>query len=130
MSAKEGIEAASASILRTAKSLVGGILSEVGNQIAAGGPFALIGPVGRPSLSSTKAALAEVHAAVGKIPKGAPGKWGSPQRGTTEKAYRLDPAHPRAPAGHPEAGWHINWWDFSTGSRKSGGRQGVVPIQP
>ena len=85
----------------------------------------------KPALSAVKAALAVVHEKVGKLPKGKPGKFGSPQRGTSDGAgYRLDPGHSRE-AGHPEAGPHINWWDYSEGKRKSGaGRKDVVPIPP
>ena len=84
-----------------------------------------------PRLSSTKAALAKVHERVGRLPKGEPGKFNSPQRGTTEKGYRLDPGHPRAPAGHPESGPHINWWDYTVFKRSSGREvDGAIPIRP
>jgi hypothetical protein len=83
----------------------------------------------RPSLSATKEALAKVHAKVGKLPKGEPGKSGSPQAGTPEKGYRLDPAHPDAPPGSPETKPHINWWDYSQGKRGRGGASGAIPIE-
>jgi hypothetical protein len=84
----------------------------------------------KPALGAIKAALAEVHEIVGKLPKGKPGKWDSPQRGTSKKGYRLDPGHADRPKGHPESGAHINWWDYSEGKRNSGGRAGAVPIPP
>lgn len=83
----------------------------------------------KPSLGSVKSALAEVHSKVGKLAKGRPGKFGSPQRGDQVKGYRLDPAHPKAKPGTPEEGWHINWWDWTAGKRGAGGRSGAVPIK-
>jgi len=81
------------------------------------------------ALNLVKKALKKVHKLVGdSLPKGKPGKFGSPQRGTPKKGYRLDPAHPDAPAGSPEAGPHINWWDYTKGKRGNGGRSGAVPI--
>jgi len=56
----------------------------------------------KPSLSAVKSALKKVYAKVGKLPKGKPGKYGSPQRGTPKKGYRLDPPHPNAQPGSPE----------------------------
>jgi len=94
-----------------------------------------IAPVGgrgtTPSIASVKKALKEIHKLVGKLPKGKPGKFGSPQRGNQTKGYRLDKK------GHPntnnpnETGPHINWWDFSKGKWNKGkgpGRKGAVPI--
>ena len=81
-----------------------------------------------PALGKIKAALAKAHDEVGKLPKGQPGKFGSPQRGTREKGYRLDPPHPRAKPGTPEEGWHINWWDWTAGKRGRGGREGAIRI--
>ena len=84
-----------------------------------------------PSLSGAKSALGDVHARVGKLPKGEPGKFGSPQRGTSVKGYRLDPGHPHAAPGSAESGWHINWWDYSEFKRSSGQPvSGAVPIRP
>lgn len=84
---------------------------------------------GKPPLSSYKKALGKVHDEVGRLPKGEPGKFGSPQRGCPKKGYRLDPPHPDAPPGSPETGHHINWWDYTGGKRRGGGgRKGVVPI--
>ncbi|MEX2110506.1 MAG: hypothetical protein WD802_07885, partial [Gemmatimonadaceae bacterium] len=103
---------------------VGGVVALAG-MVPAG---RAAGAAGRPALSTVKRALADVHAQVGKLPKGAPGKFGSPQRGNTTKGYRVDPAHPNAKPGTPEAGWHINWWDWSGGKRGSGGRYGAEPI--
>jgi len=83
----------------------------------------------KPSISACKCALKKAYAEVGKLPKGNPGKWGSPTRGTTIKGYRLDPPHPKAPAGSPESCWHLNWWDYTKGSRSSGlGQKGSIPI--
>jgi hypothetical protein len=53
----------------------------------------------KPALSAVKKALQKVHDIVGKLPKGKPGKFGSPQRGTPIKGYRLDPGHPGRPTG-------------------------------
>jgi RHS repeat-associated protein len=83
----------------------------------------------RPGIGAIKTALEEVHAEVGNLPKGVPGKFGSPQRGNSVKGYRLDPPDPHRPLGHPESGWHINWWDWTQGSRGAGGRSGAVPIR-
>ena len=85
---------------------------------------------GKPSLSDHKDALGKVHDEVGKLPKGEPGKFGSPQAGDSKKGYRLDPAHPNAEPGDPEAQTHINWWDFTKGKKNSGGRKDAVPVGP
>jgi len=77
--------------------------------------MASAGSFPKPSLSACKAALKKVHSKVGKLPKGQPGKFGSPQAGTPTKGYRLDPPHPNAAPGSPETGWHINWWDYTGG---------------
>lgn len=80
-------------------------------------------------LGAVKTALRKVYDKLGgKLPKGKPGKFGSPQCGTSKKGYRLDPAHPEAEAGSPESGPHINWWDYTDGKRGSGGRSGAEPI--
>jgi RHS repeat-associated protein len=84
---------------------------------------------GKPALSAVKNALRRVHDRLGKLPKGQPGKWGSPQRGTPEKGYRLDPGHPDRPAGDPETGPHINWWDWTKGKKGKGGEHGAEPIK-
>jgi hypothetical protein len=83
----------------------------------------------KPSLRAHKDALAKVHDEVGKLEKGRPGKFGSPQAGTPEKGYRLDPPHPNAKPGTPEAGYHFNWWDFTGGKKNRGGRFGAIPIK-
>jgi len=87
--------------------------------------------VSQKPLSSVKKAVAEAQAKVGgSLPKGKDGKYGSPQRGDSRKGYRLDPGHPNKPAGHPEAGPHVNWWDYSGGKNKTaGGKKGAIPIQ-
>lgn len=83
----------------------------------------------RTTLSQTKKALAQVHKLLGgSLPKGEPGKFGSPQRGNSKKGYRLDPAHPNRPAGHSESVPHINYWDYTKGKRGSGGVSGAIPI--
>ena len=84
----------------------------------------------KPSLSDCKTALKKAQDKVGKQPKGKPGKFGSPQGGTPKKGYRLDPGHPDRPPGDPENGPHINWWDYTTGKRGSGGQSGAIPISP
>jgi hypothetical protein len=78
-------------------------------------------------ISAIKKALKEVYERVGKLPKGKLGKWGSPQRGTPKKGYRLDPPHPNKPPCDPEAGPHINWWDYTNGKNKPGVK-GAEPI--
>lgn len=84
--------------------------------------------VNKPSLSAHKSALKKVHDEVGKLPKGERGKFGSPQAGDSQKGYRLDPAHPNATPGSPEAQTHINFWDYSRGKRGSGGKSDAVPV--
>jgi RHS repeat-associated protein len=80
-------------------------------------------------LSAIKKALKDVHKKIGgSLPKGKPGKFDSPQRGTTTKGYRLDPGHPDKSPGDPEAGPHINWWDYTEKKRKQGGPHGAEPI--
>ena len=82
-----------------------------------------------PSLSNTKSAVKEAQEKVGgSLPKGKPGKFGSPQRGDSKKGYRLDPGHPGKPQGDPEAGPHVNWWDYSKGKR-DGSNSGAIPIK-
>lgn len=83
----------------------------------------------KPSRGAHKKALKKVHELVGKLPRGRPGKFGSPQRGTPAKGYRLDPPHPEAAGGSPESGHHVNWWDYTQGKRGRGGRSGAVPIE-
>jgi len=93
-------------------------------------PFGrLAKPVAKPGATAIKRALAKVHAKVGKLPKGRPGKFGSPQRGTSIKGYRLDPPHPKAKPGSPETKWHINFWDYTGGKRGAGGVKDAIPIE-
>lgn len=83
-------------------------------------------------ISDIKAALAKVLDKLEidePLPKAKPGKWGSPQRGTSEKGYRLDPGHPGRDPSDPEAGDHINWYDWSKGKKGSGGKWGAEPIE-
>jgi len=94
----------------------------------AGGAVGICEVGAQSKLSDIKAALKKVHALVSPLPRGNPGKWGSPQRGDSQKGYRLDPAHPNRPSGHPESKPHINWWDWSDGGRRKGGRSGAEPI--
>jgi len=74
------------------------------------------------TLSGTKKAVKKAQDKVGgPLSKGKLGKKGSPQRGDSEKGYRLDPGHPNRPTGDPEGGPHVNWWDYTKSKRKSGG---------
>jgi RHS repeat-associated protein len=102
--------------------LYGYVLNDPVNAID---PYGLLGvPIG-----SIKKALQKVYKEIGgALPKGQPGKFGSPQHGTPKKGYRLDPAHPDAPPGSPESQPHINWWDYTQGKKDKGGRYGVEPI--
>jgi RHS repeat-associated protein len=95
------------------------------------GMAATVGKLGNKALklSDTKVALKKVHEILGgSLAKGDYGKFGSPQRGTPLKGYRLDPAHPGRPVGHPESVPHINYWDYTNGKRGSGGISGAIPI--
>lgn len=83
----------------------------------------------KPSLAAHKTALKKVHQEVGKLKKGKPGKFGSPQAGDAKKGYRLDPPHSGAAKGDAESKYHINWWDYSSGKRGKGGRSGAIPIE-
>jgi hypothetical protein len=94
-------------------------------------PINWVDPDGLFGLSAAKAALKRAYKALnidGPLPKGPPGKFGSPQRGTPEKGYRLDPGHPNRPVGDPEAGPHVNWWNYTEGKRGKGGRSGAESI--
>ncbi len=94
-------------------------------------PIIVIDPNGLLGIpfSAIKKALKKVHKELGgSLPKGKPGKWGSPQHGTPQKGYRLDPAHPGAPSCSPESQPHINWWDYTKGKKGKGARYGAVPI--
>jgi len=92
-------------------------------------PVNFTDPLGLSPLGAVKKALRKVYDKLGgKLPKGKPGKFGSPQCGTPKKGYRLDPAHPEAEPGSPESGPHINWWDYTDGKRGSGGISGAEPI--
>ncbi len=76
------------------------------------------GGAGKASISATKKALREVYKRLGikkPLPKGQPGKYGSPQATDGTKGGRLDPNHPGREPGHPEAGPHVNWWDRTMG---------------
>ncbi|WP_162487127.1 MULTISPECIES: RHS repeat-associated core domain-containing protein [unclassified Variovorax] len=86
-------------------------------------------PIPKPSLSAHKDALRQVHNEVGPLPKGEPGKFGSPQAGDSKKGYRLDPPHNGVAQGDAESKYHLNWWDYSTGKRGNGGRSGAIPIE-
>jgi len=86
------------------------------------------------SLSGTKGALSEAKSMIGleaseTLPKMGTGKFGSPQRGTGLKGYRLDPAHPNAKPGTGEEYPHVNYWDYSGGKRGKGGVSGAIPIK-
>jgi len=91
----------------------------------------VIGSTGA-SISAIKSTLKEVFKKLGiegPLPKMSPGKWGSPQRGSSKLGYRLDPAHPDRAADDPESGPHINWWDWRSGKKGSGGKKGAEPIR-
>jgi RHS repeat-associated protein len=86
------------------------------------------------SLNSTKSALNAAKTKLGMkpnetLPKLKNGKYGSPQRGTAQKGYRLDPAHPNAKPGSGEEYPHINYWDYTKGKREKGGVSGAEPIK-
>lgn len=126
-------------VAKTAKAIVdeGAKLAQediayLGMAIVTGVAISKKGPK-KPSLSAHKKALAEVHAEVGKLPKGKPGKFGSPQRGDKYKGYRLDEAHPPSdihPPGSPGTKPHIDWWDRPSGKRKGpDSRGGKIPIE-
>ncbi len=93
-------------------------------------PVNFTDPQGLSPLGAIKKALQKVHEHLGgSLPKGLPGKFGSPQRSNPLKGYRLDPAHPDALPGSPDSQPHINWWDYTKGKRKGGdGRKGTEPI--
>jgi hypothetical protein len=84
------------------------------------------------SISGTKNALTKAKGEIGlnpteSLPK-SQGKFGSPQRGTFERGYRLDPAHPNARPSSGENLPHINYWDYTKGKRGNGGVSGAIPI--
>jgi len=82
------------------------------------------------TLSDTKNAVQKAQNEVGgSLPKGEPGKFGSPQRGDSNKGYRLDPPHPNKAPNNPESKPHVNWWDWTQGKKGSGGRWGTFPIE-
>jgi len=87
----------------------------------------------KPALSSYKKALEIVHELIGKLPKGKPGKWGTPQAGDKYKGYRLDNPHPPSEAHPPgSAGTkiHFDWWDRPSGKRKGPeSKQGKVAVE-
>jgi hypothetical protein len=88
----------------------------------------------RGSLSGTKDALLEAKSKLGlksneSLPKGKQGKYGSPQRGDSNKGYRLDPAHPNAKSGSGEEYPHINIWDYTKGNRGKRGFNEAIPIK-
>jgi hypothetical protein len=90
---------------------------------------------GNPPLSAYKKAVREAEEKIGGHIGGAgrgKAKYGSPMRSTgfgRKKGYRLDPGHPDKLPGDPEAGPHINWFDWTGGKRGRGGRAGVIPIK-
>ncbi len=66
---------------------------------------------------------------VESLPKFKNGKFGSPQRGDARRGIRYDKeGHPNS-TNPNEAGPHINWWDYTTGKRSSGGQSDAVPIK-
>ena len=87
----------------------------------------------RGSLNATKEALAKAKTEIGLKPTEAltkgEGKFGSPQRGTSKKGYRLDPAHPNAKLNSGEEFPHVNYWDYTKGKKGRGGVNGASPIK-
>jgi RHS repeat-associated protein len=87
----------------------------------------------KPTLAACKKALKKVHDIVGKLPKGKPGKWGSPQAGDKYRGYRMDPPHPPSdihPPGSDGTKPHIDWWNWPSGKRGgTGSTGGKVPIE-
>jgi RHS repeat-associated protein len=84
--------------------------------------------LGKPSLTACKNALKKVQDKVGKLPKGKPGKFGSPQAGDKYQGYRLETKpHPPSdfhPPGSPGTQPHIDWWDYPSGKRSGPGSTG------
>lgn len=80
-------------------------------------------------LSAIRKALRKVHKKIGgPLPKGQIGKYGSPQRGTPKKGYRLDrEGHPKSDNPN-EQGPHINYWDYTKGKKRKGGINDADPI--
>jgi hypothetical protein len=131
----QGAELISACMSFANGDITGGVIG-LGSMIPLGGKAFEAMKVGRfatktiSRLSDTKVVLKQVHDKLGgSLPKGLPGKFGSPQRGTSLKGYRLDPGHPGRPFGHPESGPHINYWDYTNGNRGKGGISGAIPIK-
>ncbi len=110
----------------TAAFAFAGVLGPAGKAF---GKFGRVAKSLKPSLTAYKKALGKVHQEVGKLPKGKPGKFGSPQAGDYKKGYRLDPPHDGVVKGNPESKFHINWWDYTGGKRGKGGRSGAIPIE-
>ncbi|MFQ3870764.1 RHS repeat-associated core domain-containing protein, partial [Leptospira kirschneri] len=104
--------------------------NNTGNGAGTSGVSSSSGELKKPSLKAHKEALKEVHEKVGKLPKGEPGSFGSPQAGNSKKGYRLDPPHPdTAKPGSAETGYHFNYWDYSGGKRGNGGIKDAIPIE-
>ena len=80
-----------------------------------------------PTISDIKKALRKIYEIMGKLPKWKPGKWGSPQRGDSNKGYRFDPPHNTDP-NSKESSYHINYWNYSNGKRGSGGVKDAIPV--
>ena len=86
------------------------------------------GATSDPKPVSKKEAVKEAHRQVGKQTERGTGRKGSPMRGNTKKGYRLDPPNPKG-TGLEKTHRHVNWWDYTQGKRKSGGRKGYIPIK-
>ncbi len=84
------------------------------------------------TISETKNGLSQVYDKLGiskPLPKGESGKFGSPTAGDAKKGYRLDPAHPNRPKGDNESVPHINYWDWTSGKKGTGGNYGAIPLK-
>jgi RHS repeat-associated protein len=82
-------------------------------------------------ITDVKSALKKVYKELNidkPLPKGKPGKFGSPTAGNEQKGYRLDPAHPDRPKGDKESVPHINYWDWTGGKKGKGGKYGAEPL--
>jgi len=98
-----------------------------------GGGLRNAGKMVKPALGACKNALRKVWEKVGKLRKGKPGKFGSPQRGDTTKGYRMDPGHPpseKHPPGSEGTKPHFDWWNYEDHGKGHGPpHDGTIPIE-